>query len=129
MAKVGRPSKYKPEYCEKIVELMGSGLSKTASSAELDIHKDSLYEWEKVHPEFSDAIKQGQRKHILFWEKIGMQGVSGELPGFNASAWIFTMKNKLHWVDKSEQAVKHSGGTDNKITIELVDAGSGKQKV
>ena len=127
--KMGRPTKYRPEMCEQIVEHMASGLSKFASAAKMGVNMDTLYEWARVHPEFSVAIKQGEQESILFWESLGIKGAAGEQEGFNATAWIFNMKNRLHWVDKSEKAVTHSGGTDNKITIELVDAHPGNQEV
>lgn len=49
-----------------------------------------------------DLLSQAKAKSCAVWEKIGMAGVSGKLPGFSAGAWIFNMKNRLGWKDKTE---------------------------
>ena len=101
----GRPTKYRPEYCEKIIKAMSKGLSKAAASAECGFSHDSLYRWEKKYPEFSDAIKEGEHQCMLFWEKAGIQGMMGKIKGFNATSWIFNMKNRAHWQDRVEHSL------------------------
>ena len=96
----GRPTKYKKVYCKRIKELMAEGLSKEACAGELKINKDTLYEWIKKYPEFSDSIKEGEALSLAFWERLGIEGTSGKLIGFNSSSWIFNMKNRAHWRDK-----------------------------
>lgn len=90
----GRPTKYKKEYCEMLVEHMGKGYSFESFSATIGTHRDTLYEWAKVHKNFSDAKKLGREASLLFFEKMGVGGMSGKLKGFNASSWIFTVKNR-----------------------------------
>lgn len=108
----GRPSSYKPEYCEKLIKHMKKGYSYETFAATIDVHKDTLYEWEKVHPLFSDAKKTAVIKCQLFWEKKGHQGlypqmISGEkgpiLLPMNSSVWIFNMKNRFGWKDRPEE--------------------------
>lgn len=102
----GRPTKYKPEMCQQVIDFMAQGYSKEATAAQIGIAKDTLYEWVKKHTEFSDAIKEGEDKSRLWWEKIGMAGMVGKVPGFNATTWIFNMKNRHNWADKSEVSGK-----------------------
>jgi transposase len=111
----GRPTKYDPEMCEKAVEFLSEGLSIQAMAGEMGVCKDTIYEWMKVHPEFSDAIKRGVAKGALFWEKIGRAGASGKIKGFNPAAWIFTMKNRFKWTDRVEVS-----GTEDAETKPLV---------
>lgn len=54
----GRPTKYKPEYCEKVVEVLGAGGFNVTFCAEVGISEDTFYEWVKVHREFSEAVKR-----------------------------------------------------------------------
>ena len=92
---VGRPSKYKPEFCEKVIEWGKEGASKAEIACNLCIHKDTLYEWDKQFPEFSDALKMAVQYSQVSWEKIGKAAVSGTIPNFNATTWIFNMKNRF----------------------------------
>jgi hypothetical protein len=99
MRKKGRPSKYDPKYCGKVVSLMTKGLSKDAVAGKLDISRDTLYEWCQIHEEFSDSIKEGEAKSRYYWEKIGMDGMMGKIKGFRPAVWIFIMKNRFGWRD------------------------------
>lgn len=103
--KLGRPSKYKKEYCDMLKAHMAQGLSYESFAAMLETHRDTLYEWEKVHSDFSDAKKIGKEKMLLLFEKMGVQAMAGKIKGFNASTYIFTMKNKCGWSDKSEKEI------------------------
>lgn len=93
----GRPSKYKAEYCDTVVKLMGEGLSAEACAADFDISKDTLYEWIKTIPEFSDAVGRGLSKGRKFWEVLGRAGAAGQVKGFNSSTWLFIMRNRFGW--------------------------------
>jgi len=54
----GQPTKYKPEYCKKVKEVLGAGGFNVTFCAEVGIHEDTFYEWIKVHEEFSEAVKE-----------------------------------------------------------------------
>jgi DNA-binding XRE family transcriptional regulator len=110
-ADVGRPTKYLPEYGSKLIEHMGAGLSFESFAAIIGVHRDTLYEWDKSQPEFSDAIKRAKDACQLFWEKLGIDHVVNisEYDGdskistsksLNSAVWIFNMKNRFKWRDK-----------------------------
>lgn len=100
---VGRPSKYKPEYCEMLVEHMENGLSFESFAGTIDVSREVLYDWEKVHEEFLHAKKRGFAKCQLWWEKAGNAGLWGNKDGtFNTGVWVFSMKNRFKWNDKVE---------------------------
>jgi transposase-like protein len=42
---VGRPTKYKEEFCEQVIELGKQGYSKAMIAATLDIARETLDEW------------------------------------------------------------------------------------
>jgi len=98
----GRPTKYDPKYCEMLIAHMKQGLSYECFAAVVETHKQTLYNWEKQFPEFFDAKKTGVAQCNLFWEKMGIHGAAGKLAGFNASSWIFNMKNRFRWTDRQE---------------------------
>lgn len=75
----GRPSKYDPEYCEKLVKHMEEGNSFWSFAGVVGVSFDTLSEWTKVHAEFSEAKKIGLGKLLLFDERLAKAGVSGQL--------------------------------------------------
>ena len=95
--KGGQPTKYREEYCQKLIDHMAKGLSYESFAAIIGVHRDTLYEWEKKHDVFSDSKKIGLGKCLLFYETIGIQGMMGKIAGFNATTWIFKMKNRFGW--------------------------------
>ena len=115
----GRPTKYKPEMCQQAIDFMSKGFSKAETSAELGISRETLNQWEKSNDEFSDAIKEGERQSALWWAKMGMAGMTGKVPGFNATIWIFNMKNRHGWADKQEINL----GGKLEVNIDSKDAG------
>lgn len=98
----GRPTKYRPEYCEMIIEHMAKGLSKEAFAGVIGIHKETIYNWAEANSEFSDAIKIGEAKCRVFWEQAGIDGMMGNIEGFNAASWVFNLKNRFGWRDRQE---------------------------
>ncbi len=104
-------SKYKPEYCEVAAKVLAGGESYAAVCAELDICRSTLYNWRDAHPEFASALNKGLQKAQREWERIGKDGVEGNLEKFSASPWIFTMKNRFredYKEDKQEKTVSES---------------------
>lgn len=112
---IGRPSKYKPEYCQMLIDHMGSGLSYESFAAVIKVNRDTLYAWEKEYPDFSDAKKEAFDQNLLFWEKLGIDHVLNEAheeeseedgtykktsKSLNHTVWIFNMKNRHKWRDK-----------------------------
>lgn len=107
--KRGQPTKYDPKYCDMLIKHMASGLSFDSFAGEANVHLDTLYEWAKVHEDFSEAKKTAFSKNLAFWEKAGLQGMWGDKESnmvFNPTVWIFNMKNRHRWRDKQEVEVK-----------------------
>tara|TARA_R110000765_G_scaffold48435_4_gene99071 strand:- start:5744 stop:6190 length:447 start_codon:yes stop_codon:yes gene_type:complete len=73
----------------------------------------------------TERLKEAMRKHLLKWESIGVNGVKGEITGFNATAWIFNMKNRFRadWNDtvKNELSGPDGGAIVQKIERVIVD--------
>lgn len=111
----GQPTKYKHEYCEMLKKHMEEGLSFESFSAVIGVHRDTLYEWGKKQPDFSDAIKKGRDGLLLFYERLGRSAMAGKIKDFNATAFIWMTKNMLNWREK--QNIEHSGIPENAPTI------------
>jgi len=107
---VGRPTLYKPEFCEQVI-LMGQGVkdedpdsfsfgqylnggASTAQMArEIGVAKDSLYEWAKVHPEFSAAFTRAGHMAEAWWEDKARNGIDAQ--GFNGGLWKVVMSARF----------------------------------
>lgn len=98
---MARPTKYNPEYCQLIAKWMKKGHSKLFVAGRLGISRDTLYEWCRKYPEFSDTIKVGEMQSYAYWEELGMKAMLGKMKGFRPSLWIFTMKARFGWRDNS----------------------------
>jgi hypothetical protein len=64
--KTGAPTTYNKSYCATVVQFGKIGKGPAAVSAHIGVHKDTLYEWGRVHPEFSVALKK-QKSLIEAW--------------------------------------------------------------
>ena len=107
---VGRPTKYRKKHCNEVIATMTKGQSLTAFCAEINVDKDTVYQWAKKHPEFTDALKTAQRNCQAFWEKMLQATAMGKMPGASLGAQIFWLKNRFpnDWRDKIEQEVTMS---------------------
>lgn len=112
----GRPTKYRPEMCETVIECGKQGMGKLETCLELDIDYTTFEAWQDKHPEFSKAVKAAQRHSQGWWERKGREATFGGVDGFNATSYIFNMKNRFKedWRDKHE--LEHSGGLT--VTLE-----------
>lgn len=99
-----------------LVDHMKQGLSFEAFAGVVGVSNKTLYNWVNKYEEFSEAKEKGSSLCRNFWEKLGIRGAAGKLPGFNAAAWIFNMKNRFKWVDRHD--VNHTGEM-NKIYINI----------
>ena len=101
----GRPTDYEPAFCEQVIELGKTGASKAEMAAELGCARSTFALWEEAHQEFSEAVKDAVSWSQAWWEKQGRIATFGGTDGFNATAFIFNMKNRFpsDWKDKVEQ--------------------------
>lgn len=120
----GAPSKFTPDMCEIVVDLMREGANKVEICAELGISKPTLYFWsdpehELYKPEFKAAIDEGMVHAQAFWEKALRQAALGHNKDANPTLMIFTMKNRFRddWSDvqKVESNVSFAQISDQPI--------------
>jgi hypothetical protein len=104
MAKRGRPTKYRKEYCDQLIEHMGSGLSFETFAAVLNVSPQTIYQWTYDYQDFLEAKSLGVNACKIFWEKMGVHGAAGKLKNFNYGCWYRNMANRFpdKWRDKIE---------------------------
>ena len=123
--KVGRPTDYKPEYCEMLIEHMSEGYSFESFGGVIEVSERVLYDWEKAHKEFLHSKEIGVQKSMVWWEKVGRRGMMNDIPFFNDRIWRLNMINRFRskWSDgtknenndkvKTEIIVRYEGDTPN----------------
>jgi len=111
----GRPTKYKPQYCQELIDHMAQGLSYDCFiPSDQYVSTATLYVWEKEYPEFLEAKGMAFHKNRMFWEKVGADQATGAIQG-SATAYVFNMKNRFNWSDRREIKIEDS----SKATEEL----------
>lgn len=117
----GRPTDYKEEYCNSVIEFGKQGFSRVQMAAEFEVAKATIQNWEKEYPEFLAAMTRAMTLSQAWWEKKGQDclvmpaGVS-----FQASAWSRSMAARFpdDWREKT--ATEHSGPDGGPIKAETV---------
>lgn len=136
---IGRPTKYRPEYCQQLIEHMSNGFSYETFAATIGCSRAVIYDWESQHPEFLDAKRAAFEKSQQWWEQQAALGLwqDKDGPQLNTTLWIFNMKNRFGWTDKREVAqtidanVKQESAEAKEFIAELRDllkTGIGERK-
>ena len=98
----GRPTKYNPVLLPLIQKLFEMGATDEEVAQACDVHRDTIYEWRKKHPEFSDTTKVGKAlADEQMVNSLYKQGI-----GYNYDVEV---KSRANPNDKSED--------DGKITL------------
>lgn len=102
----GRPTDYKPEYCEAVIKLGKEGKSHAQIAAALGHSRQSLHNWAAQHPEFLDAITHARDLSQAWWEDQGQLGIWSR--DFNAAAWNKSMSARFQedYTERTKQEIK-----------------------
>ena len=114
-AVMGRPTEYKPEYCEMVIDMMANGYSLTAFAGTIRVARDTVYGWLSQHRDFSDAVARARSARTAALEKKLLAARYGA----QCSAAIFALKNAQpdEWRD-----LKHTETTHLHAIAQLSDA-------
>ncbi len=124
----GRPTLYKPEFCQQAIDMMKEGKSKMQVCAAFSISYQTFLDWlnpsmQNHQPDFLEAVRLGETFSQAWWEGLGQDGTSGSNPDVNATMYQFNMKNRFKddWRDKQEIEQKTTivDMTDDDIDDEL----------
>lgn len=125
---LGRPSSYKPEYCDSIIEYFSKEPYKVeynnkgerlevpnnlplfeGYAVSIGVHRETLINWTKEHPDFFDAYKKAKelQKQCL---------ITNALRGnYNNTFSIFTAKNITDMKDEIVQKYEIEENTKKKL--------------
>lgn len=108
---VGRPTKYRPEYCDEVMKAGIQGKSKTWMAGSVGVVPETLDEWANAFPEFSVALKAALIKSQLWWEDAGQSGMY-QGTGFNGNIWSRSMAARFpaDWRETNRTEQTGAGG-------------------
>lgn len=140
--KTGRPTTYKPEYCEDLVKFFsvepiiykditvtradGTQIDKTEFEAaptpylenwldKIGIDRSTLKRWVAQHVEFSNAYKRAKELQRKFIQEAALKNCHN--PAFS----IFMMKNVCKWQDKEEDNWADRTELEHNVSESLID--------
>ena len=73
---------FKPEMCNRMIELGKEGASQKMMFAEIGINKNVADTWKKNHEEFADALETAKTHSQAYWEREILANVNNK--GFNS---------------------------------------------
>jgi len=116
----GRPTKYKKEYCQMLIEHMAQGYSFKSFAGVITTDEVTIQRWANQYPDFRTAKMIGKSKERAIWEKLHLKCcATGE---GNMTGIIWAQKNKFpeDYKDTSEKSIAFSG--DFKQLVANMDA-------
>ncbi len=84
----GRPSKYNEDYVRIAFEVMSLGATITKLAKIIGVNPDSIYEWQKKYPEFSESVKRGRD---IFDSEVVEQALFKRATGYYYKIKTFTL--------------------------------------
>lgn len=128
----GRPTKYDPAMCDAVIAWGILGKSKTWMAAEMMVVRETLDDWGKANPEFSDALRVAKQLEQAYWEDKGEKFIT--TTGFAQNCWGRNMAARFpkEWRESKELTgangtplipVMNMLYTDGRTQAETADAG------
>jgi hypothetical protein len=100
----GRPTLYRPEYCDLAIEVMGQGYDVTAVAGSIGVAQKTVYRWIEEYPDFCHAIEIGKARRLLALQNKLLTTAMG----VGVTAAIFALKNAApdDWQDRYNTETK-----------------------
>lgn len=112
----GQPTKYKESHCDIAMKILSAGGFIAKIAAELNVSIDTIYEWMKVHKQFSESIKIGRAKSLTQW--------IDNPPEMNDTRYIFLLKNIHGFADRqSDRTQPYSEEFNREGISQMMSAG------
>jgi transposase-like protein len=113
---VGRPSKYKPEYCEQIIELGKLGKSIAQMASHFDVDKASIFRWSEEDEDFRTALARAKAHSQTWWENTAQQNMDNR--NFNAQLWLKSVASRFRDDYTERQLTELTGANGGAVQVE-----------
>lgn len=130
----GRPTNYRPEYCERVIEMGREGFSVAQMASQLDTSKQTLLRWVDANPEFRDAMEIARSHSQAWWETMGQANLvmPKDSGTFQGSVWSRSMAARFpdDWREnKGVELTGANGGPVQTLQVEFIKPGNGDSSV
>jgi hypothetical protein len=118
----GRPTDYRPEYCELAVELGAQGKSLAQIGAAMGVARVTLWEWAAKHPEFAKAIARARDLALAWWEEQAHLGMweSPEGARLNPQLWSRSMAARFPDDYRESKKTEITGADGGPLKTQIV---------
>lgn len=129
--KTGRPTKYDPAYSDRLLTFFSRKPYSTLKfirqasdppllidfAASIHVHLATLYDWEKAHTEFHEALQQARELQHKYYLICGVLGLT------NPAITALILKNNHGYKDRNGNGNGHGdgngGNTHIQVTVKL----------
>ena len=119
---IGRPSKYRKEYCQQIIDSGRRGETLVHFACDIMVTKDTLLEWASKHEDFSVALKIAKQLNEAYWLNLANSRGAGLHQG--SDTIIKFMLSSAHGYREASdvnQTVTADVTLNGKVDITFVD--------
>lgn len=116
-SEAGRPTKKTEQRVEALLQSLRAGASRQRSAALAGIHRDTLHEWMKQDPAFSDAIEKAEAfAEARFLSRVATAAENER--SWQAAAWILERRFPNEW--RKREGVEFSGVNGQAIEVKTI---------
>lgn len=120
----GRPSLYKSEYCDQIVDYCKNGASFVEFAAFIGVSKQTLLNWREEHQDFFDAYMRAGTLAQAWFEKAARENLSSK--EFNGNLWAKYMGARFRDEYGDKIGLEHTGKDGGAIkTVNVIELVAG----
>lgn len=114
----GRPTDYREEFCEQIIEWAKEGWTFAEMASSLGVTRQTLHNWKKAHPRFLDAYTRAEQEGEAYWlRRMRVEMIFD--PKVNAPMAKLYFANRFGWSDKL--ITEHTGKDGGPIEVSARD--------
>ena len=89
---LGRPSAYKPEYIQDVLECTAKGFSVSAWAGRIGVDPVTVRRWMASYPDFGEACARAKAARLYWWEEKAIEVVEKGISGPSVLI-MFALKN------------------------------------
>jgi hypothetical protein len=119
---MARPTEYKQEYCQQVIEYGKQGKSLTWMASELGVTKKTIHNWMEAFPEFLHAMEESRAHSQRWWEDAGQVNMllAQGAGSFNASVWSRSMAARFPEDWRESKGVELTGANGGPVQVNEV---------
>lgn len=89
---MGAPTKYRADMCDLVVKAGGYGKTVMMMAEYCGITEPTIYEYARIHPDFSKAFTRAKKLSLEYWYKLGEDKLESQ--HFKEKTFELLLRNK-----------------------------------